>query len=158
MENRFHLYSSIKEQKDYTFDDLPNFNEIIIKDLVINDLNLDNLISVKSKYRRVEFNEILLYSSYFNETSFEDCIFQNVDFTKSNLNNTSFESCSFISCSFAGAEIMGAKITECNFKHCNFRDIIFSDNIINNTQFEITEQSFSVINDNIEKNVIWLFG
>lgn len=76
MENRFHLYSSIKEQKNnYTSDDLPNFNEIEIEDLRISDFNLNNLIFVKSKYRRVEFNEILLYSSYFTETTFEDCVF-----------------------------------------------------------------------------------
>lgn len=157
MKNRFHLYSSIQEKTDYTSDDLPNFNEIEITDLIISDLNLDNLISVKSKYSRFELTNILLYSSYFVQTSFEECLFQNVDFTKSNLSNTSFESCSFISCSFASAEIMGTKITGCNFKQCNFRDIIFSDNIINNTRFEITDRSFSVIDNNIEKEVVWLF-
>ncbi|MFC3157992.1 pentapeptide repeat-containing protein [Chryseobacterium arachidis] len=99
MENRFNLFSEIKEKNNYTSDDLPNFNEIEIKDLIINDINLDNLISVKSKYINIEFNTLSLYSSYFVQTLFEECIFQNVDFTKSNLNNTSLKSCSFISCS-----------------------------------------------------------
>lgn len=157
MENRFNLYSAIMEKLDYTFSDLPNFNEIEMKNLIIKDINLDNLISVKSKYSNIEFNCISLYSSYFVQTSFEECIFLNVDFTKSNLNNTSFTSCSFISCSFAGSEMMGAKIITCIFKNCNFTNITFSDNIINDTQFEITDKSFSAISDNIEKNVVWLF-
>ncbi|WP_294200991.1 pentapeptide repeat-containing protein [uncultured Chryseobacterium sp.] len=157
MEDRFNLYSIIKEKNNYTSDDLPNFNEIDIKNLIISDINLDDLISVKSEYRNTEFNHISLYSAYFVQTSFKECTFQNVDFTKSNLNNTVFESCSFISCSFASAEIMGANITNCNFKKCKFTDIIFSDNKISNTQFEITDKFFSSIDNNIEENVVWIF-
>lgn len=157
VENRFNLYSAIREKSDYTADDLPGFNETEFNNLIISNLNLDDLISVKSRYSHVEFNGISFYSAYFVQTSFQQCTFQNVDFTKSNLNNTTFTLCSFVSCSFAGAEIMGAEITACNFGKCNFTDIIFCDNIIQNTQFELTNHSFSVINDNTEKDVIWLF-
>lgn len=157
MENRFNLYSTIKDKNDYTSEDLPTFNEIEIKDLVLNDLNLDHLISVNSTYSFVELNNVLLYSAYFVQTSFQDCIFQKVDFTKSNLNNTSFTSCVFLSCSFAGAEIIGANIINCKFKECNFNNIIFSENTISNTLFEITDTSYAVINDNTEKDVTWSF-
>lgn len=157
MENIFNLYSAMKEKNNHGTADIPNFNEIEVKDLIINNINLDELISVKSKYNNIEFNHISLYSAYFVQTSFKKCIFQNVDFTKSNLNNTIFESCSFISCSFASAEIMGAEITKCNFKKCIFTDIIFSDNKICDTNFEIIDKSFSAIDNNIEENVVWIF-
>lgn len=157
MENRFNLYSTIKDKDDYNSDDLPTFNEIEVKDLILDELNLENLISVNSQYSLVEFNNVLFYSAYFVQTSFQECIFQKVDFTKSNLNDTSFTSCVFISCSFAGAEIMGANIINCKFKKCNFNNIIFSENTISNTQFEITDRSYAVIHDNMEKEVIWLF-
>ncbi|MDR6920042.1 pentapeptide repeat-containing protein [Chryseobacterium sp. 2987] len=157
MENRFNLYSAIREKSDYTADDLPGFNETEFNNLVIRSLNLDDLISVKSQYSHVEFNGTSLYSAYFVQTSFQECIFQNVDFTKSNLSNTSFTRCSFTSCSFVSAEIMGAEITSCIFRKCNFTDIVFCDNVIHDTQFEITNHSFSSISDNIEKDVVWLF-
>ncbi|REC62493.1 hypothetical protein DRF65_10395 [Chryseobacterium pennae] len=157
MENRFNLYSTMKNKNDYPSGNLPDFNETEIKDLIMNDLNLNNLISVKSKYSFVEFNNILLYAAYFVQTSFQDCIFQKVDFTKSNLNETSFTSCVFISCSFARAEIIGAHVINCTFKECNFNSIIFSENTISNTQFEITDQSYAVINDNTETDVTWVF-
>ncbi|WP_153393566.1 pentapeptide repeat-containing protein [Chryseobacterium vaccae] len=157
MENRFNLYSAIREKSDYTADDLPGFNETEFNNLVIRSLNLDDLISVKSQYSHVEFNGTSLYSTYFVQTLFQECIFQNVDFTKSNLSNTSFTRCSFTSCSFVSAEIMGAEITSCIFRKCNFTDIVFCDNVIHDTQFEITNHSFSSISDNIEKDVVWLF-
>lgn len=157
MENRFNLYSTIKNKNDYPSGNLPDFNETQIKDLIMDDLNLDNLISVNSTYSFVELNNVLLYSAYLVQTSFQDCIFQNVDFTKSNLNNTSFTSCVFISCSFVGAEIIGANIINCKFKECNFNNIIFSENTIADTLFEITDRSYAVINDNIEKDVTWSF-
>ncbi len=50
MENRFNLYSTIKNKNDYPSGNLPDFNETEIKDLIMDDLNLDNLISVNSTY------------------------------------------------------------------------------------------------------------
>ncbi len=156
MENIFNWYSAIREKSDYTADDLPGFSETEFKDLVISSLNLDDLISVKSRYSHVEFNDTSLYSAYFVQTSFQECIFQNVDFTKSNFNNTTFTSCTFISCSFFGAEIMEAEITGCRFTGCDFTDIIFCDNMISHSRFEVTVHSFPVINDNTEKDVVWV--
>ncbi|AZA49796.1 hypothetical protein EG346_17125 [Chryseobacterium carnipullorum] len=80
MESVFNLYSAIKEQNDYKTDDLPGFNEIEIRDLIVCDINLDDLISVNSMYSRIEFNKISFYSTYFVQTSFHECTFKNVDF------------------------------------------------------------------------------
>jgi len=144
-----------KEEQQILFATAPPDEKVRISvDIVTtnNDNNLDNLISVNTKYCHVKLDCISLYSSYFVQTSFQKCIFKNVDFINSNLNNTIFKCCSFISLSFACSEIMGAKITT-----CKFTDIIFIDNEINDTQFEISDKFYSAINDNIEENVVGIF-
>jgi len=133
-----------------------SFNEINVRDAEILQVDLDELISVKSIYQNVKFENVSMYSGYLVETTFVNSLFINVVFTKSILHSIKLINCTFRESSFFRAEIIGGCLIGCKFEKCDFSNITFCNNKIIDSIFDIKGADSAAIIDNKEIDSDWL--
>ena len=83
----------------------------------------------------MELDELDIDGKSFVSTKFSDCIFKNIDFKSVVFHSCILKNCTFDNCEFYWSKFLESDLIECKFDWCTIADLELGDTVIKNSKF-----------------------